>query len=138
MSDSTTIQSPNLMTGVLAEKSDDRVIISLPETCYEFHLNVYKPVTTPVGKRITGTIRAQARRIDVVKTGGRYIEPVNGRPRRVQGVITAIDASERTVTVDAGVPIVCKVDARQAPGDFNVGDFVTFATLSGSSFSPVL
>ncbi|MEQ9617294.1 MAG: hypothetical protein RLN60_04590 [Phycisphaerales bacterium] len=135
MTDATAIRNPNLVTGVLKETSEDRIVLAIPETSYQISLSVYKPVSTPVGKRITGTIRAQAMRIDTVKTGGRFIDPVYGRPRRVQGVITAIDASERTVTINAGVPVVCKTDVRQKPGDFTVGDFVACSVQGGASFS---
>ena len=135
MSESTAIRNPNLVTGVLEEAAEDRIVLSVPETSYRISLSVYKPVSTPVGKRLSGTIRAQAMRIDTVKTGGRFIDPVFGRPRRVQGVITAIDASERTVTINAGVPVVCKTDVRQNPNDFSIGDFVACSVQPGASFS---
>jgi len=135
MSKASVTASPNHVTGVLHESREDTIVLSVPETSYQILLGVYKPMTTPVGKRVTGTIRAQAQRIDTVGTGGRFIEPVAGRPRRVQGSVVAIDATERTVTINAGVPVVCKTDVRQSPNDFTIGDFVACSVQPGASFS---
>src|SRR5262245_7895790 len=66
------------------------VKIAFPNTNYEMHLLPAGPVNGEPGKRILGTIRAKARRIDVTETGGRFMEPVYGRPRRVQGTVIAI------------------------------------------------
>ena len=59
--------------------------LNFPNTSYETHLIPAGPITAQPGKRILGKIHAKARRIDTVQTGGRYFEPVYGRPRRVQG-----------------------------------------------------
>ena len=126
------------VTGVLRETGDDMVVLAIPETNYLLHLKVLKAPTTPVGKRITGIIQVQARRIDEVGTGGRYVEPVEGRPRRIQGSVIAIDPTDRTVTVNAGIPIVCKTDGRQKAEDFTVGDFVTMGVLPGGTFTPAV
>jgi hypothetical protein len=59
---------------------------------YELHLIPDGPVTAQLGKRLVGEIRSQARRIDESQTGGRFVEPLSGRPRRIQGSIIAVDA----------------------------------------------
>ncbi|MEM7629337.1 MAG: hypothetical protein AAF995_03000 [Planctomycetota bacterium] len=88
-----------------------------------------------LGKTVTGKARATAKRIDKVGSGGKYLEPVRGRPRRVQGRVVAVNASANTITVNAGVPIVCKVSAPgQKAGDFEVTDFVSFDVLRGATF----
>lgn len=132
-----TLQHIHHARAILAESAEDRVVLTIPGTDYQIHLLVYQRPSTPIGKRIIGTIRAAARRVDVVRTGGRYVEPVYGRPRRIQGEIIAIDGADNSITVDAGMPIVCKVgDARQRADQFKVGDFVSFDALPGSSFTP--
>jgi hypothetical protein len=111
------------------------VVLTFPNTSYEMHLVPSGDVRTPLGKRIIGTIRARARRIDVVESGGRYVEPVYGRPRRVQGSVLAVDSD--AVVVDAGVPIRCTpTDPRQKPADFSPGQFVSFDVLDGAIFTP--
>lgn len=110
------------------------VVISILDTSYQLHLVPDGTVNGREGHRIIGTIRAKARRIDVVKTGGRYVEPVFGRPRRVQGTVIAIEGG--SVVVNAGVPIwVEPTDARQSASDFEVGQFVSFDALDGATFT---
>ena len=128
--------SPSLARGVLAQTGDDRIVLSVPGTDYQLHLKVLQAPRAAVGKRLIGTIRATARRVDVVHTGGRYIEPVYGRPRRVQGQIVATDLGASTITVHAGVPIVCALGAGQRAEAFKVGDFVSFDVMAGATFTP--
>jgi hypothetical protein len=132
---------PRLARGVLEETLEpsatrpERLVLSFPNTSYRVHLIPQGKVQTPVGKRIIGTIHAKARRIDEVRTGGRYVEPVYGRPRRVQGRVIGTEAG--AVVVDAGVPIHCTpTDPRQKAADFQPGQFVSFDVLDGATFTP--
>lgn len=123
--------------GVLAESAPDRVTIQFPGTDYRLQLAVYQPPRSPVGKKIQGSIRAQARRVDLVRTGGRYIEPLQGTPRRIQGEVLATDAGDNSLLVGAGIPILCKLtDPRQNVTQFKQGDLIAFEVLPGVSFSP--
>lgn len=133
---------PSLARGTLAEvvpataTKPAFIKMTVPNTSYELHLLPTGPIAAPVGKRLIGTVRAQARRVDVVQTGGRYIEPVYGRPRRVQGRVVSGDEATNTITVDAGVPIRVKLlDARQKAADFHAGEFVSFDVLDGATFT---
>lgn len=120
------------------------VVIAVPGSQYQLHLRPEGPITTEVGKRIMGTITCQARRVDRTVTGGRFVEPVYGRPRRIQGVVLAIDASSNALVINAGggvvvdalpLPIVCKLtDPRQKATDYTPGDFVGFDVLDGATF----
>lgn len=131
---------PKLCRGVFEKllpatsTTPEHVVISILDTSYQMHLIPDGPVKGRAGHRIVGVVRAKARRIDVVKTGGRYVEPVFGRPRRVQGTVIAIESGN--VVVNAGIPIwVEPTDARQKAADFEVGQFVSFDALDGASFT---
>lgn len=131
--------SEGVVRAVLAEKHDDHVVLSVPGTDYRVRLVIEGPIPHEVGKRIRGVVRAQARRIDVVTTGGRFVEPVYGRPRRIQGKIIAIDPAEDTVTVEAhtNLPIVCRTNGQQRATQFKVGQLVSFDAQPGAAFAPV-
>lgn len=117
------------------EPAAEHIVVSIPDTSYQLHLTPTAPVMTKKGDRIVGTIRLSARRIDVVQTGGRYVEPVFGRPRRVQGTVIAIEGD--SIVVNAGVPIwVQPTDPRQSPGGFQIGQFVSFDALEGATITP--
>ncbi|MEM1331218.1 MAG: hypothetical protein AAGG07_11715 [Planctomycetota bacterium] len=131
----------HLARGKLAEHlpetatKPERVVITFPNTSYRTELIPTGTIQCELGKRIHGVIRAEARRADKVGSGGRYVEPVFGRPRRVQGHVLANDFEPGTILVHAGVPIVCTLtDARQKPEDFEQGDFVSFDVHPGATF----
>jgi len=131
---------PKIARGVLVQLGPDlagkpeSLVVEFPNTNYQLHLTPTGPITTPVGKRILGTIHADARRIDVVGTGGRYLEPVYGTPVRAQGTIVAI--TDEAVVINAGVPIHCSPTERgQKPSDFEEGQLVGCALMPGVSFT---
>ncbi len=135
----TTKIDPKLARGVLEEvlpataTKPAYAVISFPNTSYRVHLEPVGEITVRPGKTITGTIHARAKRIDTCTTGGRFIDPVFGRPRRVQGSIVAIEGD--AVVVNAGVPIHCvPTDPRQKASDFEVGQFVSMGVEGGTSF----
>lgn len=135
--------APHLARGILdsvvAETATKPayVVLSVPDTSYKLHLRPTRAPQSPIGKRIVGTIQAKARRIDSVGSGGRYVEPVEGRPRRVQGAVVSSDESTNTITVNVGVPIVCSItDDRQKAKQFQHGQFVSFDVLDGATFTP--
>lgn len=140
----TTQIPPTLARGVLAEvvaptaTTKGHIVIEFPNSNYHLHLvpvDGEKPLPA-IGKRIVGTIHAQARRVDVVDTGGKYVEPVAGRPRRVQGRVVDIDAKHRTITVDAGMAIHLRLtDGRQKAEQFSIGDLVSTDVLDGATFT---
>lgn len=136
--------SKRIARAKLLEKDAEKVVLTftgyttgqVQKPTHQMHLLVNTPVKTEPGKRILGSIRVEARRIDVCGTGGSYVEPVYGRPRRIQGNIIEIDSSNGCVIVDAGMPIVAKLDHLQRTSDFNVGDHVTFGVKAGATFYP--
>src|SRR5690606_15182475 len=55
--------------GTLVEQREGQIVLALPGTDYRLHLAVDGPLTPGVGGRVHGVIRAQARRVDVTRTG---------------------------------------------------------------------
>jgi hypothetical protein len=126
---------PALARGILTASNSSHIILSIPNTSYELHLISTAPITTPIGKRLIGKINLKARRIDTVGTGGQYVEPVMGRPRRVQG--TVIRTENGAVVIDAGVPIhATPTDPRQSVDQFQPNQFVSFDAEPGATFTP--
>lgn len=126
--------------GRIEELTSDAMVLGLPGTDYRVHL-VLKPGTAMsagVRDRISGRIDAVARRVDKVPSGGRFIDPIFGRPRRLQGRIIGADAGAGTITVDCTLPFVCRLtDARQKASDFEVGQLVSFDIERGATFTPI-
>lgn len=130
------VLSGHLVTPAAGDK-DGMIALNLPGTDYQLHLAVTSAPATNAQKRVTGKVVAQAKRIDVVNTGGVFIEPVIGRPRRLQGRIIAQDASANTLTIKAVVPFICKLDANQKADTFPIGALVSFDIERGARFEPM-
>lgn len=133
----TTHTDPNLATGHATNITDETFTLAIAGTDYRIHLQTTTRCTTPVGKRTTGVITAQAKRIDKIRGGGAFLEPIDGRPRRAQGRVKAIDKNKRTVTVNTGAaPIVFTTIESQNAEDFEIGEMVTLGVEPGATFTP--
>ncbi len=127
----------SIVCGVLMDAVDEQIVLGLPETDYRIHLCVDDAVNGSVGAHTRGRIHARARRVDVAPSGGCYIEPVYGRPRRLQGRIVATDPKTDSIVVHCGCAFVCTLAADQKASAFDPGDFVTFDVESGARFEPI-
>lgn len=128
--------NPNLATGKAIDIADDAFSLAIPGTDYRIRCLASPRLPIPEGKRCTGVITAQAKRIDKIRGGGAFLEPVEGRPRRAQGRVRAIDKSKQTVTVHTGAaPIVFRTNSDQSADDFEIGEMVTLGVEPGASFT---
>lgn len=117
------------------EQREGVVVLALPGTDYRLHLTCEVALHPGVGGRVHGVIAAQARRVDIVRSGGAFIEPVYGRPRRIQGRVVAADSQANTITVNTGAcPITATLMPSQQARDFADGTFVGFDIEPGASF----
>jgi len=123
-----------IATGVLVEKSPDKLVLAVPGTDYRLRLVPVGPIHAEVNERVSGIIRAKAQRVDVIPAGGRFIEPVFGRPRRVQGRIIGGDVKANTLTVQACVPITVTLMPNQRAAQFAIGQMVSFDVEPGATF----
>ena len=87
----TPVETEAVARGVLADRRDDRIELTVPGTDYRLRLTTSGAIDTPVGKRVRGTVHARALRMHAARGGGRFIEPVVGEPRIVAGTVAAID-----------------------------------------------
>jgi hypothetical protein len=132
----TTKIDPRLARGVLKEIHPGHIVLEIPNTSYAIHLIPHGLITAEPGKRIIGKVRTKSRRIDIVKTGGRFIEPVFGKPRRMQGTVTANEGG--SLVVDVTIPVTVEPgDARQKAADFPVGTLVAFDLPEWPTFAQV-
>jgi len=120
--------------GLLLEHSPGRAVIALPGSDYQLHLLIPHPVEPGPHGEVSGRIAARALKVDRVGTGGLFIEPLYGRPRRVQGRVVSRDAAANTLTVAAPCVVVAQLDVTQRATDFPLGDLVACNIQNGSSW----
>ena len=133
------VQSEATVRGVLRAFADDKIIISLPHTDYRLHLVPTIPaaaITTPIGKRLKGTIHAKALRMFKAAGGGQFIEPLEGAPRIVAGRVLHVDTAGRRILVDVAAPMWMTLADDNDPAEFAPGDMVNCYVESGTRFTP--
>ncbi len=140
----TTTLDPRIARGVFVADIPETatrpgyVRLGFPNTSYKLDLIPEGEVVGTPGKRIEGTVHAQAARLDKIGGGGRFVEPVFGTPRRVQGRVVAVNAETNEVIVSAGVPFhLHPTDPRQKATDFAEGEMVTCGIKNGAVFKQV-
>ena len=134
MTGATDLEKQGVARGVLESLNEGELVLAVPHTSYRLHLVPTWPVveiTTPPGKRIRGAIRARALRMHEARAGGRFVEPVWGQPRIVQGVVCG--AEDNRLLVDVSVPVWVTLGEGQDPADFEQGQMVNFYVESGAS-----
>src|SRR5690625_1926055 len=111
------VQLP-VAAGFLQGKTAEQIVLDIPHTDYESYLKPVNEIVADSGEWIRGIIHLDARKVDVIRAGGRFVEPVYGRPRRAQGVIIGGDVSKNQVFINAGAPMVVNLIDSQKTADF--------------------
>lgn len=138
--DSATRSEPDVCRLVLEQKSDDQVVMSVPGTSYRLQFRPTVPasaIATAEGKRIRGIVRGKAQRMHAAHAGGRFIEPVSGQPRIVQGTVIAVDGGNNRLLIEMVIPAWLDVEPGQKASEFAVGQMVNMYVESGMTFTPV-
>lgn len=130
-------QANDLCRAMLESATDGLVVLTVPGTDYQLHLVPVGRVATEPGKRVRGRIRGQALRLHVAQAGGKFIEPVYGHPRIVQGTVMAHGSDGASVLVDMVVPAWLSLEGDQRAADFPIGTMVNMYVASGMTFEEV-
>ena len=120
--------------GTLLEIKDGFIVLGVHGTDYRVQLVVSAPIQKAVGDHVSGTIHATAKRVDAIPTGGRFIDPVYGRPRRLQGRVFSLDPVKNVISIYAGLPFHCTMMAEQKTSQFELGQMVAFDIERGARF----
>jgi hypothetical protein len=112
---------------------DGLVTLAVPGTNYEntFKLGAGK---VAAGDRVRGTIHAPAWKAETVSDGGNYVEPLLGRPRRMQGTVIASNAGSNELTVHVGYDVIVKLPDKYRTYQFPVGTRVGWDNIEMPTF----
>lgn len=126
-----------LARGKVVEAKDSLVVFTPADTNYRIHLEISRPYTGPMDQYIEARIRAKARKVYTVPSGGGFIAPIFGPPRTLQG--RALHVDDRQIVIRAGAPI--SVDLPQSDdavdlddGAIKVGAIINVAACPGATF----
>jgi hypothetical protein len=119
----------------VAATGDGVAEFTVPGTQYNLHLAVDAGFEAAVGHRIKGRVHGRALRMHRAGAGGNFIEPLQGRPRIVQGTVLAIDPAANEVILDLVVPVRIAMQTGQSATAFSTGDVVNFYMEPGTRFT---
>jgi hypothetical protein len=114
------------------------VVFNPTGTTYELHLvNTGGELPTPSQSAVSCHIRAEARKVWTMSSGGNFVTPIIGPLRVVQGRVRYLD--ERTAVVQAGVPVILTLPALPSAYDLERGPIepaamINVTLLAGATF----
>jgi len=94
------------------------------------------PPALASGARVQGAIHAPAWKVDRVELGGNYVEPLSGRPRRMQGTILSVNPAANELTVQVGYQAIVKLPPKYQASDFKIGERIGWDNLDIPTFHP--
>lgn len=124
--------------GKILHVQDNVVVFNPAGTTYELQLvNMGGDLPSPSNSTIHCHIRAVARKIWTIATGGNFITPIIGTPRIAQGRVRYLD--EGTAVIQAGAPIIIALPADAAAFDLINGpvtpnSMINATLLPGATF----
>ncbi len=92
------------------------------------------PAGLTPGTRVHGTIYAPAWKVDRVELGGNYVEPLVGRPRRMQGTILSINTTANELTVRVGYEATVSLPEGSRADQFKVGERIGWDNIEMPAF----
>jgi hypothetical protein len=129
----------DIVRGELLSLTPQRVEFGIPGTEYRLHLSPGAQPSAFVldrGGKLQGRIEGKALRMFRASAGGKFIEPIEGAPRIVQGGVVAVDAANNRVLLDTAVPMWVTPQEGQSASDFQVGELLNFYMESGTKLVP--
>ena len=131
--------TPVPVRGKVTAVKDGVVVFAPADTNYELHL-VAPNYAGPLNTRVEGIIRAAARKVWTVPSGGLFIAPIFGPPRTIQGRVRSLDVS--SLVLQAGAPVLVELPESDTAfdlvnGPITVGTLVNVVALPGARFELV-
>jgi hypothetical protein len=125
------------MPKFIVDSVDNGVVtLKVPGSNYRNSFVVKDTAALVPGARVRGNIFGPAWKIDRVELGGNYVEPLVGRPRRMQGTILAVNPATNELTVQVGYEATVKLPAKYKASDFAIGERVGWDNIEIPTFEP--
>src|SRR4051812_24008550 len=117
--------------GKILQIENNLIVFSPAGTSYELHLvSATGELPTPSAQTISCHIRATARKVWTMASGGNFITPIYGTPRIIQGRVRYLE--EGFAVVQAGCPVVLTLPAESSAFDLVSGPVTQSAMLNAT------
>ncbi len=122
------------MKFIVENLENDLLTLKTPNANYRNTFKCHNPSSLVVGKRIIGEVHAVARKIEAVSQGGNYVEPLFGRPRRMQGLVLRRNTADNSLCVQTGYEVTVQLPPEQKAEDYPVGSRVGWDNADWTEF----
>ena len=122
------------MKFIVESIENDLVTLKTPNANYRNTFKCSSVADLAVGKRIPGSIHAPARKIEAVSQGGNYVEPLFGRPRRMQGLVLKQNVADNSLIVQTAYETNVQLPRQQQATDYSVGSRVGWDNVDWPEF----
>ena len=120
--------------GKVIAVNDGVVVFSPRETTYELYLKTAAGAALPeLNAPVQALIRAAARKIWTVPSGGNFIVPIQGPPKIVQGRVKFVD--DRQLVLSAGANVVIDLPSADSGIDLPSGP-IALGTMVNATLLP--
>jgi hypothetical protein len=110
---------------IVESLNEGMITVRVPGMNYQNSFQLHStPTALSPGDRIRAAIHAPAWKVDRVDMGGNYVEPLCGRPRRMQGTILSVNPAANELTVQVAYEVTVKLPAKYRAADYQVGQRV--------------
>jgi len=122
--------------GKVLSVNDDSLVFAPFGTSYELYLRTAEHYAGPTNTPVEVVIRATARKVWTVPSGGNFIAPIKGPPKIVQGRV--IHADEKQLVVRAGAMFLIDLPSAEhavdlPDGPITVGHMVNVTAFPGAT-----
>ncbi len=119
--------------GKILRIEGDFAVFNPANSTYELHLAFKKCQPPAISDHMVSVIiRAKARKVWTVPSGGNFVTPIFGTPKIIQGRIKYLDDS--TMVVQAGVPIIISLPKDDKAYDLINGPLVVPSQVNATIF----
>jgi len=118
--------------GRVTEAKPDGVIFAPSNTTYLLQLQTATRYDGPLNELIGAFVRAKARKIYTVPSGGGFVAPIFGPPRIIQGRTLYVD--DGNIVIRAGLPIIVEIPTDDDAIDLSVGPIAVGALVNAVVF----
>ncbi len=112
--------------------SSDGTTARLAVNGFNYELELACTSTAPTGSLVSGIIRAKARKVLTIPTGGNFVQPIFGSPKVIQGRIRYFEGN--TLIVQAGALFHVELPPADDAIDLGDGPLAVGKTINATIF----
>ena len=126
------VASEDTVQGEVRSVGDGKIVLNPAGTSYELDLRLEVDSGATAGAVVRGTVHVKGRKVWTVSAGGRFVTPICGEPRVIQGWVK--HAEPGCLVVEAGLSVIVELPPEPSAYDLVNGPVVVGALVNITLF----